>query len=60
LPELGKIDPKPLTQLVGLAPRALESGTLVTRRKIRGGRFYVRRALYMASICTFRPTMFRH
>ncbi|MEQ9087086.1 MAG: IS110 family transposase [Pontimonas sp.] len=50
LPELGRIDPKPLTQLVGLAPRPLESGTLTKRRRIRGGRFFVRRALYMASL----------
>ncbi len=54
LPELGQTNEKSLTALVGLAPYARDSSTLQKRRRIRGGRPTVRRALYMAAISAIR------
>jgi len=59
LPELGRISGKELSSLVGLAPLASESGTIVRKRRIRGGRKIVRSALFMASIsgCRLNPVL---
>ena len=54
LPELGRIDRKRITALVGLAPVADESGTHRGRRHIAGGRAVVRCALYMAALVATR------
>ena len=47
LPELGFIDKKKITSLVGLAPFARDSGKLKGKRFIYGGREYARKSLYM-------------
>ena len=54
LPELGKLENRQITKLVGLAPMAHESGKMKTNRHIRGGRTRVRQALFMASISAIR------
>jgi transposase len=54
LPELGRTGRGPLTALVGLAPYNRDSGTIRGRRAIRGGRFLVRSALYMATLSAIR------
>jgi transposase len=48
LPELGKVDPKRLNALVGVAPYAADSGDRKATRRIAGGRKLVRSGLYMA------------
>jgi transposase len=48
LPELGKVDPKQISALVGVAPFNKDSGTMRGKRSIWGGRSEVRAALYMA------------
>jgi transposase len=50
LPELGTLDRKQITALVGLAPLNRDSGTLRGKRTIWGGRATVRAALYMAAL----------
>jgi transposase len=63
LPDLGKLNRKQITSLVGLAPINRDSGTLRGQRHIFGGRAYVRRVLYVAalvgtrSIPCSRPSM---
>jgi len=54
LPELGTLDRRPLTALVGLAPMSCDSGTMRGARHIRGGRSAVRVALYQAAVCSIR------
>lgn len=54
LPELGQLDHKPLTKLVGLAPLNRDSGKLRGRRTIFAGRRTVRTALYMAALSAMR------
>jgi transposase len=54
LPELGRLTGKKVTNLVGLAPHARDSGTLRGRRTIWGGRASVRAALYMATLSAVR------
>lgn len=54
LPELGKLDDRKISKLVGLAPMAYESGKMKAGRHIRGGRTRIRNALYMASISAVR------
>ena len=54
LPELGKLENRQITKLVGLAPMACESGKMRSVRHIRGGRMRVRNALFMASISAIR------
>lgn len=54
LPELGKLDHRAICALVGVAPMANESGTARGRRRVKGGRFEVRRVLYMAVIAAIR------
>ncbi len=54
LPELGTLDRKEISMLVGLAPVARDSGTFKGRRSIYGGRARVRRALYLCSLSATR------
>ena len=49
LPELGRLSRREISALVGVAPMANDSGTSHGRRRITGGRFQVRRVLYMAT-----------
>jgi len=50
LPELGHLNRKQIASLVGVAPFAHDSGKMQGRRRIQGGRFEVRRTLYMATL----------
>lgn len=54
LPELGKLNRKQISALVGIAPLNRDSGTLRGRRSIWGGRATVRAALYMAALVAIR------
>lgn len=54
MPELGKISPKRIAALAGLAPYNHDSGMLKGQRCIAGGRRRVRKALYMAAIAAIR------
>ena len=54
LPELGTLDRRQITSLVGLAPVANDSGQMRGRRVIQGGRSTVRQALYMAVLSASR------
>lgn len=54
LPELGAIDNRPLSALVGVAPINRDSGTRRGHRQIGGGRASVRCALYMATLSAAR------
>ncbi len=59
LPELGKLNRKQITSLVGLAPINRDSGTLRGQRHIFGGRADVRRVLYVAALVgtRFNPVL---
>ena len=50
LPELGRLNRRKISALVGVAPMANDSGTMRGRRRVAGGRFEVRRVLYMAAL----------
>ena len=50
LPELGQIDNKKISALVGVAPFCRDSGTMRGKRSTWGGRAQVRTALYMAAL----------
>lgn len=50
LPELGKLNRRQIASLVGVAPFASDSGTMKGARRIQGGRFDIRRTLYMATL----------
>lgn len=54
LPELGKLSPRQITALVGLAPFNHDSGTMRGKRAIKGGRSSVRRILYMSVLVAMR------
>jgi transposase len=54
LPELGRLNRRQICALVGVAPYARDSGQSRGRRRIAGGRFEVRRALYMATLTATR------
>lgn len=54
MPELGKLNREQAASLAGLAPFARDSGKQRGKRSIRGGRFYVRKALYMAAVSASR------
>ena len=54
LPELGRLDGKRIASLVGVAPHPWDSGRLRGRRIIQGGRFQLRRCLYMAVLAATR------
>lgn len=50
LPELGKLNRRQIASLVGVAPFASDSGKMKGVRRIQGGRFDIRRTLYMATL----------
>ena len=50
LPELGRLSPKKIASLVGIAPVNNDSGMMRGKRRIKGGRARVRKALYMAAL----------
>jgi transposase len=50
LPELGKLDRRRLSALVGLAPMNRDSGRQSGKRRIQGGRGAIRDVLYMATL----------
>jgi transposase len=54
LPELGTLERRPITSLVGLAPMSWDSGAMRGARHIRGGRSDVRVALYQAAVAAIR------
>lgn len=54
LPELGRLDRRAIAALVGVAPIANDSGCTRGRRRIQGGRFEIRRVLYMATLSAAR------
>ena len=54
LPELGRLDRRRVSALVGVAPMNCDSGTTRGRRAIRGGREHVRAGLYMAAFNAMR------
>lgn len=54
LPELGQLNRREISALVGIAPFNRDSGTLRGRRTIYGGRATVRAALYMATLVATR------
>ncbi len=62
LPELGKLTRRQIASLVGVAPYACDSGALRGRRRIQGGRFEIRRTLYMATLTatTHNPIIRAH
>lgn len=54
LPELGQLNRRAITALVGLAPFNRDSGLMRGRRSIYGGRSHVRATLYMATTTAIR------
>lgn len=54
MPELGSCDRKEIAALGGLAPYSHDSGRYRGRRMIRGGRPFVRKVLYMATVAAIR------
>ena len=54
LPELGRLNRRAICALVGVAPYAKDSGFSRGRRRVAGGRFEVRRTLYMATLTATR------
>lgn len=54
MPELGRLGPKEVSALAGLAPFNVDSGAYRGKRKIGGGRKRVRDALYMAALNAVR------
>jgi transposase len=54
LPELGRLNRRQIAALVGVAPIAKDSGTRRGPRRVQGGRFEVRRVLYMAALVATR------
>ena len=54
LPELGKLNRGEIAKLVGVAPLNNDSGKTSGQRRTSGGRSYVRRVLYMATLVATR------
>ena len=50
LPEIGSLNRKQISALVGVAPMNRDSGKLRGKRRIKGGRYSVRAVLYMATL----------
>ena len=53
-PELGQINFRSLTSLIGLAPFARESGSYKCKRAIFAGRVNLRKFLYIAAFASLR------
>jgi transposase len=54
LPELGRIDKRRISALVGVAPFCFDSGRFKGKRRIFAGRGAVRSVLYMAAVTAIR------
>ena len=54
LPELGNLNRRQIAALVGVAPKNYDSGKRRGKRHISGGRFCVRKLLYMAALASIR------
>ena len=54
LPELGRLNRREIAALVGVAPMSNDSGNRKGRRRVQGGRFEIRRVLYMATLSAAR------
>lgn len=54
LPELGRLNRGQIAKLVGVAPMNRDSGKSSGKRRVFGGRSYVRRILYMATLTATR------
>jgi transposase len=54
LPELGRLNRRQISALVGVAPFNHDSGTMRGKRSIQGGRKQVRRAMYIATLAAIR------
>ena len=54
LPELGKLNRRQISALVGVAPFNRDSGQMRGRRSVYGGRSTTRQALYMAALVGMR------
>jgi transposase len=54
LPELGRLDRRAISKLVGVAPLADDSGRRRGKRRVWGGRADVRAVLYMAALVAIR------
>jgi len=54
MPELGTLNRRQVAALAGLAPHPRQSGQWIGKSSIGGGRTQVRRALYMAALCSSR------
>jgi transposase len=54
LHELDRINHKQIASLVGVAPKTFESGKKIAKAHIAGGRFYIRKTLYMAALVASR------
>lgn len=54
LPELGDLNRAEIACLCGVAPQNKDSGTKQGKRMVAGGRFYVRKILYMAALSAIR------
>jgi transposase len=54
LPELGNVDRRQVSALVGVAPFPDDSGKKTGIRRIRGGRTHLRGVLYMATLAAIR------
>jgi transposase len=54
LPELGRLNAKQISALVGVAPQNYDSGMMRGQRHIQGGRQIVRNVLYMAALSAIR------
>lgn len=59
LPELGRLNRRAISALVGLAPMAKDSGTSQGKRRVQGGRAPIRATLYMATVAaaTYNPVV---
>lgn len=54
MPELGHLTRAQIACLCGVAPKNADSGSRNGKRRVTGGRFYVRKVLYMASLSAIR------
>lgn len=54
LPELGSLNRAEIAALVGVAPKNKDSGQKRGHRFIQGGRFYIRKILYMTALVAIR------
>jgi len=54
LPELGQLNRAEIAKLVGIAPINRDSGTKNRKRLTQGGRSYIRKVIYMATLVATR------